>query len=96
MLVQQQTIQFSEHSKLYDLIVPKENILIKINDLIDFSFIYDELLNKYCTTNGRMAESPVRMFKYLLLKTIYTVSDVDVVERSLYDMSFKYFFGHDS
>jgi transposase len=74
---------------VYDLIVPKGNILIKINDLIDFSFIYDELLNKYCTTNGRMAESPVRMFKYLLLKTIYTVSDV--VERSLYDMSFKYF-----
>ena len=91
MLLKQQTIQFSAYSSLYDLIVPKENILRKINDLIDFSFIYDELLNKYCTTNGRMAESPVRMFKYLLLKTIYTVSDVDVVERSGYDMSFKYF-----
>lgn len=91
MLVQQQTIQFSEHSTLYDLIVPKENILRKVNDLIDFSFIYDELLNKYCTTNGRMAESPVRMFKYLLLKTIYAISDVGVVERSRYDMSFKYF-----
>ena len=90
MLVQQ-TIQFSEYSSLYDLIVPKENLLRKINDLIDFSFIYDELLNKYCTNNGRMAESPVRMFKYLLLKTIYTVSDIDVVERSQYDMSFKYF-----
>ena len=90
MLVQQ-TIQFSEYSSLYDLIVPKENLLRKINDLIDFSFIYDELLNKYCTNNGRTAESPVRMFKYLLLKTIYTVSDVDVVERSRYDMSFKYF-----
>ena len=91
MLLKQQTIQFSAHSSLYDLIVPKENILRKINDLIDFSFIYDELLNNYCITNGRMAESPVRMFKYLLLKTIYTVSDVDVVERSQYDMSFKYF-----
>ena len=90
MLVQQ-TIQFSEYSSLYDLIVPKENLLRKINDLIDFSFIYDELLNKYCTNNGRTAESLVRMFKYLLLKTIYTVSDVDVVERSRYDMSFKYF-----
>ena len=89
MLLKQQTIQFSAYSSLYDLIVPKENILRKINDLIDFSFIYDELLNKYCTTNGRMAESPVRMFKYLLLKTIYTVSDVDVVERSGYDVSFK-------
>lgn len=91
MLVQQQQIQFSEHSSLYDLIIPKDNLLRKINDLIDFSFIYDELVNKYCTNNGRMAESPVRMFKYLLLKTIYTVSDVDVVERSRYDMSFKYF-----
>jgi transposase len=91
MLVQQQSIQFSEHSSLYDLIIPKNNILRKINNLVDFSFIYDELLNKYCTNNGRMAESPVRMFKYLLLKTIYTVSDVDVVERSRYDMSFKYF-----
>ena len=91
MLVQQQTIQFSDYSSLYDLIVPKENLLRKINDLIDFPFIYDELLNKYCTNNGRMAESPIRMFKYLLLKTIYTVSDIDVVERSQYDMSFKYF-----
>jgi len=31
------------------------------------------------------------MFKYLLLKTIHTVSGVDVVERSRFDMSFKYF-----
>jgi transposase len=91
MLVQQQKIQFSPYSSLYDLIVPHDNLLRKINDLIDFSFIYDELLNKYCTNNGRTAESPVRMFKYLLLKTIYNVSDVDVVERSRFDMSFKYF-----
>jgi len=91
MLFQQQEIKFSPYSSLYDLIVPKDNLLRKINELIDFSFIYDELLNKYCTNNGRTAESPVRMFKYLLLKTIYSVSDVDVVERSRFDMSFKYF-----
>lgn len=91
MLIQQQQIQFSAFSGLYDLIVPQDNLLRKINELIDFTFIYEELVNKYCMTNGRVAESPVRMFKYLLLKTIYTVSDVDVVERSRYDMSFKYF-----
>lgn len=93
MLVQQEQLQFSSYSELYDLIVPKENLLRKINDLIDFSFIYDELLNKYCLNNGRNAECPIRMFKYLLLKVIYSVSDVDVVERSRYDMSFKYFLG---
>ncbi|WP_184551136.1 IS1182 family transposase [Mucilaginibacter sp. FT3.2] len=91
MLAQQQKIQFSAFSGLYDLIVPKDNLLRKINELIDFTFILEELVDKYCPNNGRTAESPVRMFKYLLLKTIYTVSDVDVVERSMYDMSFKYF-----
>lgn len=93
MLPIQQTIQFSDYSDLYDLIIPKDNLLRKINDLIDFSFIYKELNDKYCQDNGRMAESPVKMFKYLLLKTIYDLSDVDVVERSRYDMSFKYFLG---
>lgn len=91
MLVQQQKINLSRYSDLYDLIVPKDNLLRKINELIDFSFIHDELVNKYCLNNGRNAESPIRMFKYLLLKTIYDVSDVDIVERSLCDMSFKYF-----
>jgi transposase len=91
MLTQQQQIQFSAFSGLYDLIIPKDNLLRKINELIDFTFIYEELVDKYCPDNGRTAESPIRMFKYLLLKTIYTVSDVDVVDRSRYDMSFKYF-----
>ncbi|MEA5406098.1 IS1182 family transposase [Arcicella sp. DC2W] len=93
MLSQQEKLQFSSYSSLYDLIIPKDNLLRKISELIDFTFIYQELLDKYCSNNGRMAESPVRMFKYLLLKTIYTISDVDVVERSQYDMSFKYFLG---
>lgn len=91
MLVLQSKIQFSAYLELYELIVPKDNLLRKINELIDFSFIYDELLDKYCSNNGRIAECPIKMFKYLLLKTIYAISDVDVVERSLYDMSFKYF-----
>ena len=93
MLQQQQTILFSDYSSLYDLIIPKDNLLRQINDLVDFSFVYQELQDKYCHDNGRTAESPIRMFKYLLLKVIYNISDVDVVERARYDMSFKYFLG---
>lgn len=76
---------------IYDLVVPKENILRQINELVDFSFIMEELKAKYCLDNGRNAIPPIRMFKYLLLKMIFKISDVDVVERSQYDMSFKYF-----
>ena len=93
MLSQHQDFILSPYTALYDLVVPKDNLLRRINDLVDFSFVYQELVNKYCSDNGRTAESPIRMFKYLLLKTIYDISDVDVVERSQYDMSFKYFLG---
>lgn len=93
MLAQQQKLIFSSYSELYELIIPKDNILRRIHELIDFSFIYNELSSKYCHDNGRTAESPIRLFKYLLLKVIYNVSDVDVVERSRVDMSFKYFLG---
>jgi len=93
MLPTQQTIQFSNYSDLYNLIIPQDNLLRRINNLIDFSFVHRELIDKYCLNNGRTAECPVRMFKYLLLKIVYDIFDVDVVERSRYDMSFKYFLG---
>jgi hypothetical protein len=91
MIQNQQSMIFSPYMAIYDLVVPKDNLLRKINDLVDFSFVYDELKDKYCFDNGRNAIDPIRMFKYLLLKSIYDLSDVDVVERSKYDMSFKYF-----
>src|SRR3954469_11625702 len=51
---------------IYNLVVPKDNMLRQINDLVDFSFVYEELKNKYCLDNGRNAVPPVRMFKYFL------------------------------
>ncbi len=90
MLMQPRMI-LSQYADIYEKIIPKENMLRKIKEMVDFSFIYDELVSTYCTNNGRGAVDPIKMFKYLLLKTIYDVSDVDVVERSRYDMSFKYF-----
>ena len=71
MLQQQQSLVLSPYMKIYDLVVPKDNLLRKINELIDFSFVYDELINKYSLDNGRNAISPIRMFKYLLLKSIF-------------------------
>ena len=91
MVEQQQKLVLSPYMEIYELVVPKDNLLRQIKELIDFRFIYEELIDKYCLNNGRNAVPPVRMFKYLLLKSIYDLSDIDVVERSKYDMSFKYF-----
>jgi hypothetical protein len=91
MIQKQQSITFSPFMQIYDIVIPQDNMLRKINELVDFSFVYEELKENYCLDNGRNAIDPIRMFKYLLLKTIYDLSDVDIVERSKYDMSFKYF-----
>ena len=47
MLSSQLKLSLSYYSDLYDMIVPKDHILRKIRELVDFSFIYDELKNKY-------------------------------------------------
>lgn len=91
MISNQETLQLSPFMAIYDIVVPKDNMLRQINELVDFSFILEELKSKYCLDNGRNAISPIRMFKYLLLKSIHDLSDEDLVERSKYDMSFKYF-----
>lgn len=91
MISNQESFSLSPFMAIYDIVVPKDNMLRQINELVDFSFILEELKNKYCHDNGRNAVPPIRMFKYLLLKSIFNLSDVDVVERSKYDMSFKYF-----
>lgn len=91
MISNQETLNLSPFMAIYEIVVPKSNMLRQINELVDFSFILEELKTKYCLDNGRNAISPIRMFKYLLLKSIFDLSDVDVVERSIYDMSFKYF-----
>lgn len=91
MIKAQQTLILSPYMSIYDLVIPKDNLLRQINELVDFSFVFDELVDKYCLDNGRNAINPIRMFKYLLLKSIFDLSDVDIVERSKYDMSFKYF-----
>ena len=91
MISNQETLNLSPFMAIYDMVVPRDNQLRQINDLVDFSFVLEELKSKYCLDNGRNAVPPIRMFKYLLLKSIFDLSDGDVVERSRYDMSFKYF-----
>jgi hypothetical protein len=47
MLKGQQQLNFSKYNELYSLIIPKDHLLKQIKDLVDFSFIYDELASSY-------------------------------------------------
>jgi transposase len=93
MLKMQTELNLSEYSKLYDILIPRDNELRQINELVDFEFVYEELKDKYSPTMGRSAIDPIVMFKYLQLKALYPVSDQGLVERAFTDVSYKFFLG---
>ena len=33
--------------EIYELVVPKDNLLRQIKELVNFDFVYDELIEKY-------------------------------------------------
>ena len=87
-------LNFSKHIELYDILIPENNFWKQLNDMIDFSFVVDMLKDKYSSTMGRTAEDVIRMFKFLLLKSYFKLSDRGLIERTMTDMLFKYFLGY--
>ncbi|OGO78232.1 MAG: hypothetical protein A2Y23_00500 [Clostridiales bacterium GWB2_37_7] len=65
---------------IYEKLIPKDHLLIKIDSIIDFSFIYEKLADRYSDV-GRGSEDPVMMTKILLLEYIYRLSDGDIRDR---------------
>lgn len=90
-MTNQLELNFSKHIELYDILIPKENFWRQLNDMIDFSFVIDMLKDKYSSTMGRTAEDVIRLFKFLLLKSYFKLSDRGLIERTMTDMLFKYF-----
>ena len=40
----------SSHASLFDVLIEKDNFWRQLKDMVDFSFVYDELKNKYSST----------------------------------------------
>ena len=45
MLSQQQELVLSEYSALYNIVVSQDNLLRRINGLVDISFVYQDFLD---------------------------------------------------
>ncbi|MBM7656049.1 hypothetical protein JOC76_005586, partial [Neobacillus cucumis] len=48
MISDQESFTLSPYIAIYELVVPQENMLRQIKELVDFSFILEELKTKYC------------------------------------------------
>lgn len=43
MLTKQQNLILSLYTELYTILIPKDNLLRRMDELVDFSFVYEEL-----------------------------------------------------
>ena len=68
-------LRISAFENLYETVVPKDHILRKIKEVIDFSFVNEMLKGQYCEAFGRPAKEPEMMFKILFLKRMYRVKE---------------------
>lgn len=93
MLRLDEQLRISEYERIYDVVIPKDNLLRKINENIDFSFVNPMMKSQYCERFGRPAKEPEMMFKLLFLKRLYDLSDGILVDNLNYNMAFKYFVG---
>ncbi len=87
----QMKLILSPYQGLYDIVVPKDHILSKIKENIDFSFVNPMLRKQYCENFGRPAKEPEMMFKLMFLKKLYDLSDERLIGSAQTDMAYKYF-----
>ena len=84
-------MSLSPYQGLYDIVVSEDNLLRKIKENIDFSFVNPMLRKQYCENLGRPAKEPEMMFKLMFLKKVYDLSDERLISSAQTDMAYKYF-----
>lgn len=77
---------------IFEKLIPKDHLLVKIDSIIDFSFVYGKVEDRYSTL-GRGSKDPVMMTKILLLEYLYKLSDVAINNRIKTDIVFRWFLG---
>lgn len=75
-------------------IVPQDSLFRKIDKYIDFTFIYEEVKELYCTNNGRPSIDPVVLFKLVFIQALDGLKSMrKTCEKIKVDAEYRWFLG---
>ena len=78
---------------MYEL-VQEDSLFIKIDACIDFTFIYEEVKDLYCCTNGRPSIDPVVLFKIVFIEALEGLKSMrKTCEKIKVDAEYRWFLG---
>lgn len=88
-------VQVRIYSVTYSDLIPKDHFLRKLDELIDFNFIYEKTAPLYSKT-GRPSVDPVVLMKMLLIGYLYSIDSERKLEDEInYNLAYKWFVGLD-
>lgn len=73
---EQLELNFSKYIELYDILIKPDNFWKQLNDMVNFSFVYEELKNKYSSTMGRTCEDIISMFISIIALPLFDAANV--------------------
>ncbi|WP_078593670.1 IS1182 family transposase [Evansella clarkii] len=77
-----------------DQLVPEDHIVRKIDEKIDFNFIYDRVKPFYCEDNGRPPIDPVMLFKMMLVGYFFGIRSERQLEKEIQtNVAYRWFLG---
>ena len=96
MMTRTENKQIRFHMVTIEDLVPQDHFLRKLDQLVDFSFIYKETENYYCHHNGRPSIDPVILIKYLLVGFLFGINSERKIEQEIQvNMAYRWFLGMD-
>ena len=77
-----------------DMLVPEDHLLRKIDEHIDFSFIYDLVEEKYSLDNGRPSIDPVTLIKIPVIQYMFGIKSMrKTIKEIEVNMAYRWFLG---
>ena len=75
-------------------LVPKESLFRKVDKYIDFTFIYEEVKDLYCSDNGRPSIDPVVLFKLVFIQALDGLKSMrQTCKKIKVDAEYRWFLG---
>ncbi len=77
-------------------LVPQDHLLRKVENAIDFDFIYDEVKDLYSADNGRPSIDPVCLVKLCIINYLYGYNSMRrTIRECEVNMAYRWFIGYD-
>ncbi|NNV03006.1 transposase, partial [Brevibacillus sp. MCWH] len=79
-----------------DELVPQDHLVRKIENAIDFSFIYDLVKDRYSLDNGRPSIDPVVLIKMVFIQYLFGIRSMrQTIKEIETNIAYRWFLGYD-